>query len=330
MWARILGGVFYALVCFVALGAGTLYGYAKKSPLIWKIVTTPFNPPAVGDTEVFGGNKDSVNLLVLGCDQDLYYKGQFVITEQARADMILVARLDFKNKRITGVSIPRDTLCMLAGYREQKINAYHLLGQKNGGGAEGGKELMRRAVENLLPIKIDRVLVLNYTAFQEMVNEVGGIKINVAKQMDYDDDAAKLHIHFKPGQYHMNGYQAMGFVRFRKSNKGHRGGDSDFARQERQKQFLLSFKDALRKRMTNIATVAEKAKEAISGGLSDEEIIALAHFSRGIGQNNIKMGQVPVVDAGDYNLRIDQAELPKVLIEFQLMEDPAARVSYHR
>jgi len=330
MWVRILGGVLYAVVCLIALSVGTLFGYAKKSPLVWKVVTTALNPPKVGDTEVFNGNTDSVTLLILGCDQDLYYKGQFVITKQARADMILVARLDFKTKRITGVSIPRDTLCQLAGYREQKINAYHLLGQKNGGGAEGGKELMKRAVESLIPVQIDRVLVLDYDAFQDMVDEVGGIKLYVAKQMDYDDDAAKLHIHFKPGQYHMNGYQAMGFVRFRKSNKGHRGGDSDFARQERQKQFLLAFKEALLKKKSAIAAVAEKAKAAISGGLSDEEIIALAWFSKGIGQNNIKMGQVPVVDADNYNLRINQSELPKVLIEFHLMEDPAARVSYRR
>jgi len=328
MGRRILGYFLYGLFCLFALAVGTFYGYAKQSPLIWKVVTHPFSPPAVGDTEVFDGNKDAVNLLILGCDQDLYYKGQFVITKQARADMILIARLDFKNKRITGVSIPRDTLCQLAGYREQKINAYHLLGQKDGGGAQGGKDLMKRAVESLIPVQIDRVLVLDYDAFQEMVDQVGGITMTVAKKMDYDDDAAKLHIHFKPGQYHMNGYQAMGFVRFRKSNKGHRGGDSDFARQDRQKQFLLAFKDALMKRKTAIAAVAEKAKAAISGGLSDEEIIALAYFSRGIGQNSIKMGQVPVVDAGDYNLRIDQAELPKVLNEFHLVEDPANRVSY--
>jgi len=325
---RIVGWVLYTLLCLVALAGGTLFGYARKSPLLITMIKTALNPPKVGDAEIFDGNKDGVNLLVLGCDQDLYYKGEFVITKQARADMILVARLDFKTNRITGVSIPRDTLCQVPGYREQKINSYHLLGQKNHGGPEGGKELMKRAVEFLLPVKIDRVLVLDYDAFQDMVDDVGGVSVNVAKQMDYDDDAAKLHIHFKPGFYHMNGYQAMGYVRFRKSNKGHHGGDSDFARQDRQKQFLLAFKTALLKNMSAIAAVAEKAKAAISNGLSDEEIIALAHFSRGINQNNIKMGQVPVVDAGDYNLRIDTAELPKVLNEFHLVEDPASRVSY--
>lgn len=325
-----MGWFLYTLLCLVALAAGSLFGYAGKSSLAWKVVTTALNPPKVGDSNVFDGRKDAVNVLVLGCDQDLYYKGQFVLMKQARADMILVARLDFKEKRITGVSIPRDTLCNLAGYREQKINAFHVLGQQHGGGPEGGKVLMKRAVESLLPVQIDRVLVLDYDAFQEMVDEVGGVVIDVPKRMDYDDDAAKLHIHFKPGVQRMNGYQAMGYVRFRKSNKGHRGSDSDFARQDRQKQFLMAFKDALLKKKTAIAAVAEKAKQAISNGLSDEEIIALAYFSRKIGQNNIKMGQVPVVEAGNYNLRINTAELPKVLAEFHLVEDPAYRVSNPR
>ena len=334
LWLRILGWFLYGLLCVGALAGGAFFGFVKKGPLVYKVVVskiTKQEPPKVGDDDVFSGNREAVNLLLLGCDQDLYYRGKYVIMKQARADMILIARLDFKNNRITGISIPRDTLCQLAGYREQKINAYHVLGQRNGAGPEGGKELMKRAVESLVPVEIDRVLVLDYDAFQDMVDLVGGVKLKVEKQMDYDDEAAKLHIHFKPGTYQMDGYQAMGFVRFRKSNKGHRGGDSDFARQERQKQFLLAFKDAVWKNKAQIPAVAEKGKDAISRGLSDDEIIALAYFAQSVGEDNIKMGQVPVVDADNYNLRINQMELPKVLKEFHFVEeDPPARVSYRR
>jgi polyisoprenyl-teichoic acid--peptidoglycan teichoic acid transferase len=309
---RILGALAYLLFCTAIFAIGAAAGWISQSPLGFKGFTTILRPPKVGTPDVFDG-RSSINLLILGCDEDLYYGGKQVLLKQARSDMMLVARLDFRQNRISGVSIPRDTLCELPGFREQKINAYHAIGAKKS--PELGKLYAKQAVETILPpVMIDRVLVIDYDAFQEMVNLVGGVSLYVDKKMKYTDKAGGLFINFKPGKQHLDGYEAMCFVRYRH-------GDDDFHRQNRQKEFLMSFKDAMLKNLTALPQVANKAKDAIGGGLTDEEIIALAHFARKVSRDNIKMGVVPVLPADKYNFRVNTAELPSTLAEFHLTDD---------
>jgi polyisoprenyl-teichoic acid--peptidoglycan teichoic acid transferase len=318
----IVGAFAYLIFCAFALGMGTAIGLLSKSSLGMAGLRTIFDPPKVGTSDVFDG-RGEINLLILGCDEDLYYGGKQVLLKQARSDMILVAHLDFRQNRISGVSIPRDTLCAAAGYREQKINAYHAIGAKKS--PELGKQLAKEAVETLLPVQIDRVLVIDYDAFQDMVNLVGGVDLYVEKKMKYTDKAGGLFIDFKPGKHHLDGYKSMAYVRYRH-------GDDDFHRQNRQKEFLMAFKDAMLRNLTALPQVADKAKDAIGGGLSNEEIIALAHFARKVSRDNIKMGVVPVVPADKYNFRINEGELPATLAEFHLIDgyNSPPRFSYTR
>jgi polyisoprenyl-teichoic acid--peptidoglycan teichoic acid transferase len=309
IWFRLVGGLCYLLVCALTLGVGSLAGYMGNGEVTGRMVQDFFTKgrqAKVGDADVFEA-RDGINLLLLGCDVDLSIGGKKVLQRQARSDMMLVAHLDFKTNRITGLSIQRDTLAQVPGYREQKINGFHAIGVRKSD--EEGKELAKQAVESILPIKIDRVLVLNYDALQEMVGLVGGVDVFVDKKMDYDDNAGNLHIHFKPGKHHLDGYEAMAFVRFRHS-------DDDFHRTERQRQFLMAFKEAVIQNPGAISAVADKAREGIGNGLTPSEIIALAGFARGVSQDNIRIGGVPVVPAGKYTYHVDEDKLPEVLSEY--------------
>jgi len=300
---RILGGVFYACFCAFCLFGGAIVAWLNSSAVVRTVLLQSLRH--TNPRDAFGG-KDSVNLLVLGCDEDRYYGGDQIIHHQARSDMMLVAKLDFKNNRITGVSIPRDTLARPAGYKRQKINAFHLL---------GGPELSKAAVESVLPVDIDRVVVLNYKAFDEMVDLVGGVRVDVPKQMDYDDNAGHLHIHLKPGAQVLDGKQAEDFVRFRHS-------DNDFMRQARQKEFLLAFKNSVMRHPGMLPQVADKAREVMGNSLSPDEIASLALFVKSVGNDNIKMGMVPTVSVGhSYALRVDANKLPKVMREFHFAQE---------
>lgn len=321
-WYRITAIVSYGLLCVAALGIGAGYRWLSSSDLLWSMFKDKvlgIAPPK--PQQIF--NSDSVNLLVLGCDEDRVWGRSKPIRVKARSDMMLVAKLDFKANRISGVSIPRDTLVALPGYAEQKINAYHAIGARQS--EEAGKDLAKQAAEYLLGVPIDRVLVLDYKALQDMVDLVGGVEIFVDKKMDYVDKAGWLQIHLKPGRQRLDGYRAMGYVRFRHS-------DNDLKRQDRQKQFLLAFKDALKQSYGQLPFVINKAIDAMGGGLSSDEINSLATFAMKIGGDNIKLGQIPVVDAPNYNLRVDQGRLNKTLAEFHLIDAPYAtsRVSYRR
>jgi polyisoprenyl-teichoic acid--peptidoglycan teichoic acid transferase len=308
MWRRLLDGTLYGLFCLVIFAVAVLAGMMSQSSLIKPLVREAIKPTE--PEQIF--HKPYLNLLILGCDRDITRSGK-VVRRYARSDMILVARLDFERNRITGVSIPRDTECQLPGYPRMKINAYHAR-------ASEGEEnaLTQRAVEHLLPgVSIDKVVVIDFDAFQELVDLVGGVDIDVEKRMKYTDRAAKLFIDLKAGQQKLDGYNAMGFVRYRN--------DSDFERQKRQKAFLVALQQQVIRpeNWLSLPKILEQSKDVLNDALSDDELAGLAGFAKRVPQDNIRMGMIPVVEGRgyrrDYSLEVDHNKIIQVLQEFELL-----------
>lgn len=296
---QVFGAVWYAFVCFFFLASGSLFGWAFSSEPLKAIF---MGQVGLRDTEpktVF--NAKEMTVLVLGCDEDRYY-GEIQNTA-ARSDMMLLAKFDFENNRVGGISIPRDLEVDMPGYKVHKINAFHAI---------GGPELSEQAVEYMVGVPIDRVMVLDYVAFQQMIDIVGGVEVYVPKKMDYDDWGARLHIHLKPGRHKLNGYNAMGFVRFRRS-------DSDFARVERQRDLMLSFKQAVVANPAVLPAVVTKASDAFGGAFSPDEIAALSFFLRKVKSDQIKMGTLPVFEGRGTNLNIDRGRLVTTLEDHYLV-----------
>jgi polyisoprenyl-teichoic acid--peptidoglycan teichoic acid transferase len=301
-WKRILSGAFYGFFCLFCLFGGAIAAWLGSSDVVRTVLYQSF---AGRDPQEAWGGKESVNLLVLGCDEDWYYKGIQRIHDKARSDMMLVAKLDFKNNRITGVSIPRDTLAKVDGYRRQKINAFYRM---------GGANLSKKAVEQLISVDIDRVVVLNFDAFKQMVDAVGGVRMHVPKDMDYDDNAGHLHIHLKKGHQTLDGEDAVGFVRFRHD-------DNDFMRQSRQREFMVAFKNSVMRKPGMLPTVADKARAFMGNSLTTDEVASLALFMRSVKSDSIKMGMIPVKNGRGYTQRLDAKKLPKVLREFNFVDE---------
>jgi polyisoprenyl-teichoic acid--peptidoglycan teichoic acid transferase len=336
-WRRILGGLLYTGFLASVFLMGTAAGWIRQSPTMSAIIGQVLHPQP--PQEVFH-DPDGTTLLLLGCDEERYYQnigpdgkprgaptlagGSPIRRKYARADMILVARMDFKNRRITALSIPRDTEVKLPGYRRQKINAFHKVvwptrarGPQDVSEQEG-PAMMQRAVEEALPgVHIDRVLRLDYESFEDMVNLIGGVPVKVDRDMDYDDYAGNVHIHLKTGPHQLDGYDSMMFVRYRH-------GDSDFKRQDRQKEFLLAFKNAAMRDKFKLPQLVEKARAAIGNTLTSSEIASLAFFAQGLPPNSIQMGQVPVVEASGTRLRIDEDKLDETLNKFNMIPNLAA------
>ncbi|MCB8932309.1 MAG: LCP family protein [Fimbriimonadaceae bacterium] len=309
-WYRVLGILYYTVFCAVILAGAALAHWVTDSEVLRAGIVQTFTQKAPED--VF--TRDTVTLLVLGCDEDRAYGGKQVLRTQARSDMMLVARLDFKKNRISGVTIPRDLLVRVPGYRNQKINAYHSI---------GGADLAKKAAEQVLGVPIDKVVTIDYEALQKMVDLIGGVEVFVEKRMKWTDKRGGLFIDLQPGKQKLDGYNAMCYVRFRHS-------DSDFARSERQKNFLLSFKEAALGNPSNLNRVADQAVKLLGGGLNPSEVAALAMFARKVSADNIKFGTVPVLPASNYNLELDTRLLPKTLEEYHLLEDRATTVTYGR
>ncbi|MCH7944937.1 MAG: LCP family protein [Armatimonadetes bacterium] len=295
---QVLHWSLYGLYVVAFLAIGTAIGFISKSPGLIYIVKGVFasEEPA----EVFG--RPALNLLILGTDEDRLPGGEQISRSSARSDMVMVVRLNFEEDRITGLTIPRDTLAETPGYDAMRINAFH---------AFGGPNLAQTAVEKLIGVRIDRVVVVNYGVFQEMVDLVGGIEVDVKKRLKYDDERGNLHIDLHPGKQVLDGYKAMDYVRFR--------GDGDFRRQGRQRSFLIAFKDRAIQRWTKLPELVERTRELTGNVFDDRELASLFLFSRRVGSQNIKLGMLPVLEGENYDLMVDTEKLYDTLKEFELI-----------
>ena len=158
------------------------------------------------------------------------------LTEGQNANTIMVLSYDAVNQEANLVSIPRDSL-VNANRSVRKINAAYPLGMLHGGGVEGGIQQMQREMMSVIGFIPDFYIVIDYTAFESIIDVIGGVEIYVPFLMRYDDPCQNLHIHLQPGLQQMDGRTALLFSRFRMSNAGYRA-ITDYERIENQQAVI--------------------------------------------------------------------------------------------
>lgn len=126
----------------------------------------------------------------------------------SNTDTILYVQLI--GNEATVIAIPRDL--HLPGW-ETRINGIY--GRKSQG-AQG----LKRAVEEVLGLPIDYYAIINTDIFEDFVNALDGVEVNIKYPMHYDDHAGNLHIHFEPGLRWLSGEDAIKFIRYRKTARG--------------------------------------------------------------------------------------------------------------
>lgn len=161
------------------------------------------------------------------------------------SDVIMVISMNPDTKSATVVSLPRDTRFELDGYRTNKINAFYpnfLAAEKKSGIA--AEQEMKTMMSKFFDIQIDYVTVLNFQGFRDIVDSLGGVDVNVDADMCYRDTADGTDINLKAGPQHLNGEDALGYVRYRKSNcRPRTKGSDDFDRNRRQNEVLHALID---------------------------------------------------------------------------------------
>jgi LCP family protein required for cell wall assembly len=160
----------------------------------------------------------------------------------ARTDTIIVLTLNPKTGAAGMLSIPRDALVRVSALNDTvKINTVHVYGETNKFSG-GGPELLRQTISELIGYPIDYYVRLNFDGFRQIVDLVGGIDIDVAKDIRddlYPDENYGYDPLFIPaGRHHMDGALALKYARTRHE-------DSDYARAARQQQVIMALKDKL-------------------------------------------------------------------------------------
>lgn len=146
--------------------------------------------------------------------------------EGYRTDTMMLMCYDTVKQTVGVVSIPRDTLVA-----RESGNPHLVYGK-------GGVESRVEDVSNMLGIPIDGYIKVNIKGFITLVDYLGGVDFYVPCNMNYDDPAQNLSIHYKEGQRKLSGQQAMEVARFRKNNDG--SGYSDIGRTQTQQKLLVA------------------------------------------------------------------------------------------
>lgn len=179
-----------------------------------------------------------ITMLLLGTD----YRPE---TGTHLSDVMMVIAMNPDTKSATVVSLPRDTRVKMDGYKTNKINAFYpnFLAAEKKTGISATQE-MKTMMSKFFDIHIDYVTVLNFQGFRDIVDALGGVDVNVDANMCYRDKADGTNINLKKGAQHLNGEDALGFVRYRKSNcKPQTKGSDDFDRNRRQNEVLHALID---------------------------------------------------------------------------------------
>lgn len=161
---------------------------------------------------ISGGSRTARTILMLGVDA----RPGAAIDVGVRADTIMLVRLDPAAGTCRILSVPRDTQVSLPGYGLSKVNHALLV---------GGIPYQQLVVEQTLGITVDNYALLDFNAFRELVDTVGGIELNIPASLVHDDG----QVAFAAGPQLMDGATALIYARFRSKADG-----GDQARVERQ------------------------------------------------------------------------------------------------
>ena len=184
--------------------------------------------------------------------------------EGYRTDTMMVMTYDVPNQKVGVVSIPRDTLVARSSENPKLVYG------------KGGVEQRVEDISQMLGIPIDYYIKVNIKGFIRLVDNLGGIDFYVPCNMNYDDPAQNLSIHYTQGQYHLSGQQAMEVARFRKNNDG--SGYTDVGRTQTQQKLLI----ALAKKvlswssLTKINSFVETFNKNVSTDLSLNDMLYFA------------------------------------------------------
>jgi LCP family protein required for cell wall assembly len=228
-WRRgALIGCAVALV-LAMLAVGGLYMYARS--LDKRVARTdPFSAITGGRP---AGTVDGVlNILMVGSDSR---DPDIPVDEEkdARADTMIIMHIPANHDEAYLVSIPRDLWVPVpasagapCGGDRAKINAAFAL---------GGLPLAVRTVECFTDVRIDHVMAIDFGGFKEVTDALGGVDLNIERTVK---SIHKPYRTFVKGRQHLNGTQALDYVRQRKQFP-----DGDFARMRHQQQFLRALMD---------------------------------------------------------------------------------------
>jgi LCP family protein required for cell wall assembly len=288
-WKRILLWSIVGVVVVVLAVAGTSYlwfdrqvshAQSRLDPGVESVIKA--QPPATTLKGVTSPDPPSaMNIMVIGSDNR--ETGQ---EKYGRSDTLMLLHIDPKQNFMSILSIPRDLWVDVPNYGKNKINAAFSF---------GGPALAVQTVQEVTGIDVDKILEINFKAFQDLTNSLGGVYVDVDRRY-YNDDPTWEMIKVDPGYQLLNGQDALDFVRFRHDL------NMDFGRMTRQQRFLEALKEQAMKwnnLMFKLPGMVSAIFSNVSTDLTTGEILKLAYWAVNLDSNRVKQisitGETPMI-----------------------------------
>lgn len=206
------------------------------------------------------------------------------VGEASRSDTLIVARIDPQQKRVTLVSIPRDTRVRIPGHGTTKINAAH---------AYGGPALVIETVKDLTGLPISHYAEVDFQGFKDVVDALGGVTVDVPEDI-YDMKAAN-HVaaaaKLKAGVQKLDGAHALTFVRSRQFPRG------DLQRIENQQTFLKALLDQTLQpgNVLRLPSVISAMAASVTTDMSVQDMVRIANQMKGMNSKAMETVTMPGV-----------------------------------
>jgi LCP family protein required for cell wall assembly len=203
-----------------------------------------------------GEGEGRINVLLMGIGGKGHDGGDLT-------DTLMIASVDPINHKTSLVSVPRDLWVRIENHGSMKINAAYAMGKydtlhrfdsssTDDKAVRNGFALADKTLESVLGITIHYNVLLNFQAFKQAVDTVGGVTVNVPEDL-YDPTMAWENnwnpTLAKAGVQHFNGKQALLYARSRETS-------SDFARSQRQRALMLG----LQQKVVELGTLSNPLK----------------------------------------------------------------------
>lgn len=252
---------------------------------------------------------DAENILLIGSDSRAGDNRKYGRDDggSQRSDTTILLHLAANRKSATAMSIPRDLMANIpACHKSDKTASRPQFAQFNWAFEFGGTACTIRTVEKMTGIRIDHHMVVDFNGFKDMVNAVKGVEICLKEPIN--DSAA--HLKLPAGRQKLNGEQALGYVRVRKSI----GNGSDTERMDRQQQFLGALVNKVQSngvllnptRLYPVLDAATKALTTDPGLDSLKDLYELVRGMRNVPTDKVQFLTVP---RKSYHLDANRDEL---------------------
>ena len=285
-WGWRAGAASLVALCIVVSGAaGALAYFLPAIVTAVKVTGQTLHPQttaaAKGASAAAGEPDASVKqpftLLLLGSDNDSKFGGQ-VLTQS-----MILTRVDPTTKQVTMLSIPRDTYVHLSTGGMNKIDYAYSYGQASAAVATVAQDF---------DVHIDHYAWIGLLGLVNMIDKVGGIDVVATnpvlddfypKDLTGDNPYAYERVAVLPGAQHMNGMQALEYVRSR-----HGDLRSDFGRSQRQQQVLLALRaKAKLLGIADLPAIADAMANDFNTDMSLADVAALLPIASGIDLANV-------------------------------------------